>query len=124
MAKASGRGMKAYVLIETSAGKTKNVKNALAKIRSASTVENLEAVTGPYDFIAVASGATLDVIGKRGNERPVDAGAHGLQPAQPRRTGIEVGRKLPRIQHVRVGDGRRGLRRRRARHHVQASAAR
>ena len=64
------------------------------------------------------------VIGKRGNERPVDAGAHGLQPAQPRRTGIEVGRKLPRIQHVRVGDGRRGLRRRRARHHVQASAAR
>jgi len=63
MAKASARGMKAYVLIETAAGKTKNVKKALAKIRSASNVENLDAVTGPYDFIAVVSGATLDVIG-------------------------------------------------------------
>ena len=40
MAKASARGMKAYVLIETAAGKTKNVKKALAKMRSASHVEN------------------------------------------------------------------------------------
>jgi len=63
MAKASARGMKAYVLIETAAGKTKNVKKALAKIRAASNVENLDAVTGPYDFIAVVSGATLDTIG-------------------------------------------------------------
>ena len=63
MAKASARGMKAYVLVETAAGKTKNVKKALAKIRSASNVENLDAVTGPYDFIAVVSGATLDAIG-------------------------------------------------------------
>jgi DNA-binding Lrp family transcriptional regulator len=63
MAKASARGMKAYVLIETAAGKTKNVKKALAKMRTASHVENLDAVTGPYDFIAVVSGASLDAIG-------------------------------------------------------------
>ena len=50
MAKAGARGMKAYVLIETAAGKTKNVKKALAKMRSAADVENLDAVTGPYDL--------------------------------------------------------------------------
>lgn len=56
--------MRAYVLIETAAGKTKNVKKALAKMRSASHVESLDAVTGPYDFIAVVSGANLDAIGR------------------------------------------------------------
>jgi DNA-binding Lrp family transcriptional regulator len=64
MAKATARGMKAYVLIETAAGKTKNVKKALTRMRSASQVLNLDAVTGPYDFIAVVSGATLDAIGR------------------------------------------------------------
>jgi len=63
MPKTGSRGMKAYVLIETAAGKTKNVKKALAKMRSASHVENLDAVTGPYDFIAVVTGPTLDAIG-------------------------------------------------------------
>jgi DNA-binding Lrp family transcriptional regulator len=62
MAKASAKGMKAYVLIETAAGKTKNVKKALAKMRS-SHVDHLDAVTGPYDFIAVITGANLDAIG-------------------------------------------------------------
>jgi DNA-binding Lrp family transcriptional regulator len=62
MAKAA-RGMKAYVLIETAAGKTKHVKKALAKMRSASNVDHLDAVTGPYDFIAVVTGTTLDAIG-------------------------------------------------------------
>ena len=56
-------GVKAYVLIETAAGKTKNVKKALAKMRTASHVENLDAVTGPYDFIAVVTGTNLDAIG-------------------------------------------------------------
>jgi len=63
MAKASARAMKAYILIETAAGKTKNVKKALAKMRSISHVDNLDAVTGPYDFIAVVTGPTLDAIG-------------------------------------------------------------
>jgi DNA-binding Lrp family transcriptional regulator len=64
MAKAAARGMKAYVLIETAAGKTKDVKKALTRMRSASHVLNLDAVTGPYDFIAVVSGSTLDAIGR------------------------------------------------------------
>ncbi|HET8577876.1 MAG TPA: Lrp/AsnC ligand binding domain-containing protein [Methylomirabilota bacterium] len=56
--------MKAYVLIETAAGKTKGVKKALTKIKSGrATVEALDAVTGPYDFIAVVEGQSLDAIG-------------------------------------------------------------
>ena len=49
--------MKAYVLIETAAGKTKNVKKSLTKIKSPrATVAAMDAVTGPYDFIAVVDG--------------------------------------------------------------------
>ena len=56
--------MKAYVLIETAAGKTKSVKKALLKIKSArATVAAMDAVTGPYDFIAVVEGTSLDAIG-------------------------------------------------------------
>lgn len=56
--------MKAYVLIETAAGKTKQVKKTLAKVKgSRATVEAMDAVTGPYDFIAVVDGASLDAIG-------------------------------------------------------------
>ncbi|MFQ5828063.1 MAG: Lrp/AsnC ligand binding domain-containing protein [Candidatus Methylomirabilia bacterium] len=57
--------MKAYVLIETTAGKTKSVKKALSKIDAdRCTVHALDAVTGPYDFIAVLEGPTLDAIGQ------------------------------------------------------------
>ena len=56
--------MKAYVLIETAAGKTKQVKKALAKVKgNPATVEAMDAVTGPYDFIAVVDGSSLDAIG-------------------------------------------------------------
>ena len=56
--------MKAYVLIETAAGKTKSVKKALSRIKSArATVTAMDAVTGPYDFITVVDGGTLDAIG-------------------------------------------------------------
>lgn len=56
--------MKAYVLIETAAGKTKGVKKALTKIKSSrATLMALDAVTGPYDFIAVVEGQSLDSIG-------------------------------------------------------------
>jgi DNA-binding Lrp family transcriptional regulator len=56
--------MKAYVLIETAAGKTKNVKKALTKVKGArATVATMDAVTGPYDFIAVVDGQSLDAIG-------------------------------------------------------------
>ncbi len=57
--------VRAYVLIETSAGKTKSVRTGLMKLRSdASTVANLDAVTGPYDFIAVVEGPSLDAVGR------------------------------------------------------------
>jgi DNA-binding Lrp family transcriptional regulator len=57
--------MKAYVLIETTAGKTKTIKRALGKLKSgAATVIALDAVTGPYDFIAVVEGPSLDTIGQ------------------------------------------------------------
>ena len=56
--------MKAYVLIETAAGKTKQVKKTLAKVKSPrASVSAMDAVTGPYDFIAVVEGQTLDAIG-------------------------------------------------------------
>ncbi len=57
--------VRAYVLIETSAGKTKSVKTGLLKLRTAaSAVANLDAVTGPYDFIAVVEGPNLDAVGR------------------------------------------------------------
>jgi DNA-binding Lrp family transcriptional regulator len=56
--------MKAYVLIETAAGKTKTVKKALlTKKNDRATVAALDAVTGPYDFIAVDEGTSLEAIG-------------------------------------------------------------
>ena len=63
--KPARRGMKAYVLIETAPGKTKNVKKELSRITgSGFTLAHLDAVTGPYDFIAQVEGATLDGIGQ------------------------------------------------------------
>ena len=57
--------MRAYVLIETTAGKTKAVKKALSKIKGGRTnVLSMDAVTGPYDFIAVVEGPSLDAIGQ------------------------------------------------------------
>ncbi len=57
--------MRAYVLIETSAGKAKNVKTKLGRLKtSGSSVVAIDAVTGPYDFIAVIEGPTIDAIGR------------------------------------------------------------
>ena len=61
-AKSARKGMKAYVLIETAPGKTKTVRRELAGV-SKGALANLDAVTGPYDFIAVVDGQTLDAIG-------------------------------------------------------------
>ena len=64
MARASRKGMKAYVLIETAPGKTKSVKRALGRVTGgASTMVHLDAITGPYDFIAVVEGPSLDAVG-------------------------------------------------------------
>ena len=66
MAKAAARkGMKAYVLIETAPGKTKSVQHALGRLKGGpSTMVHLDAITGPYDFIAVVEGPSLDAIGR------------------------------------------------------------
>jgi DNA-binding Lrp family transcriptional regulator len=57
-------GMKAYVLVETNAGKTKSVKRTLSKLKPGKCrIESLDAVTGPFDYIAVVQGSTLDDIG-------------------------------------------------------------
>ncbi|MBN1367645.1 MAG: Lrp/AsnC ligand binding domain-containing protein [Dehalococcoidales bacterium] len=51
---------KAFVLVEVSVGKTKEVADALMKLKGVKTVN---AVTGPYDIIAVVEGDTLNEIG-------------------------------------------------------------
>lgn len=57
--------MKAYVLVETNAGKTKAVKKALTRLKPGKCrIESLDAVTGPFDYVAVVEGPTLDDIGQ------------------------------------------------------------
>ena len=51
---------RAYVLIETSVGKTKDVALALSKIKG---MQQVNAVTGPYDVIAVVEGEDLTAVG-------------------------------------------------------------
>ncbi len=52
---------KAYVLIETAVGKTRDVINTLS---GTSGMEAVDAVTGPYDIIAVMSAADLNSVGE------------------------------------------------------------
>jgi len=51
---------KAFVLIETAVGKTKDVATALGQIKG---VKSVDAVTGPYDVIAIIEAETLNDIG-------------------------------------------------------------
>lgn len=51
---------KAYILIETAVGKSRDVAGAL---RSLPGVQNVDAVTGPYDIIAVVSAPDLNAVG-------------------------------------------------------------
>lgn len=51
---------KAFVLIEVTAGKTKDVVTALQRVKGVSSVE---AVTGPYDVIAVVEKPDVNAIG-------------------------------------------------------------
>jgi DNA-binding Lrp family transcriptional regulator len=52
--------VKAYVLIETQVGKTKEVVETIRKLEG---VASVDVVTGPYDAIAVVQGETLNDIG-------------------------------------------------------------
>ena len=51
---------KAYILIETAVGKSRAVAGEL---RGLTGVENVDAVTGPYDIIAVVSAPDLNAVG-------------------------------------------------------------
>ena len=51
---------KAFVLIETAVGKTKEVATALRQIKG---VKSVDPVTGPYDVIAIIEAETLNDIG-------------------------------------------------------------
>jgi len=51
---------KAYVLIETVVGRTKEVTSAIEQLAGVKTVDT---VTGPYDIIAIVEGESLNDIG-------------------------------------------------------------
>ena len=51
---------KGYILVETSVGKSRDVAIAL---RSLPGVEIVDAVTGPYDIIAVVGASDLNAVG-------------------------------------------------------------
>lgn len=52
--------VKAFVLIETAAGRTKEVASALKQLEG---VKSVDAVTGPYDVIVIIEGESLTDIG-------------------------------------------------------------
>jgi DNA-binding Lrp family transcriptional regulator len=51
---------KAYVLIETVVGRTREVTSAIERLEG---VKSVDPVTGPYDIIAVVEGGSLNEIG-------------------------------------------------------------
>jgi DNA-binding Lrp family transcriptional regulator len=51
---------KAFVLIETAVGRTKEVATTLRQIKG---VKSVDPVTGPYDVIAIIEAETLNDIG-------------------------------------------------------------
>ena len=51
---------KAYLLIETAVGKTRDVATTLTGLPG---IASVDVVTGPYDIIAVVSGEDMTVVG-------------------------------------------------------------
>ena len=51
---------KAYILIDTAVGKSRDVADAL---RSLPGVQTIDAVTGPYDIVAVVQAPDLNAVG-------------------------------------------------------------
>jgi DNA-binding Lrp family transcriptional regulator len=51
---------KAFILIETAVGKTKEVNVALEKVEG---IKSIDVVTGPYDIIAIVEAVDLNSIG-------------------------------------------------------------
>ena len=57
---------KAYVLIETAVGKTRDVMNSLTNVAG---MDAVDAVTGPYDIIAVVTANDLNSVGETVTEK-------------------------------------------------------
>lgn len=51
---------KAYILVETAVGKTREVVDMLRKLEG---VKAVDPVTGPYDVVVVVEGVDLNAIG-------------------------------------------------------------
>jgi len=51
---------KAFVLIETEVGKTKDVVSAFSKLKG---INSVDTVTGPYDIIVILQAESLNDIG-------------------------------------------------------------
>jgi DNA-binding Lrp family transcriptional regulator len=51
---------KAYLLVETAVGKTRDVA---ATLRSIEGIDIVDVVTGPYDIIAVIAGDDMAIVG-------------------------------------------------------------
>ena len=57
--------MRAYVLIEAAVGKAKSVGEGVSKLKFADTsVISVDAVTGPFDVIALLESDDLDRLGR------------------------------------------------------------
>ncbi len=51
---------RAYLLVETAVGKTRDVATTLQKLDG---IETVDVVTGPYDIIAMISASDMTVVG-------------------------------------------------------------
>ena len=63
---------KAFVLIETAVGKTRDVVDGLKSVEG---VTSVDAVTGPYDIIAVLEADDLNTIGEMVTSRVHSVGS-------------------------------------------------
>ena len=74
---------KAFVLIETKVGKTKDV---VSKRRDVSSVSSVDVVTGPYDIIAIIEADDLGSVGDA-----VTGSVHTIDGIQRTVTCLAVG---------------------------------
>ncbi len=57
---------KAFLLVETAVGRTRDVATTLRELGG---IESVDVVTGPYDIIAVISGDDMSVVGNLVTEK-------------------------------------------------------
>jgi DNA-binding Lrp family transcriptional regulator len=57
---------KAFLLVETAVGRTRDVANTL---RGLEGIDTVDVVTGPYDIIAVIAGDDMTVVGNLVTEK-------------------------------------------------------